>query len=142
MPSHALYIGKMYDTSKVIPPSPLLYRHLQMSLTQALDQSLQNYDTVLTLSQDSREVVGHAHAQLEWEDPYQEGGGSDNRVRCITDRMGSSMSGAEDRRSLDKSRSPGAHQLPGASGSHICSCIHLPQQCCHWLQGLGKDPWR
>ena len=62
-------------------------------------------------------MVGQAHAQLE----YQEGGGSDNRVRCITDRLGSSMSGAEDRRSLDTSRIPDAHQLPGASGSHVCS---------------------
>ena len=52
---------------------------------------------------------------------YQEGGGSDNRVRCITDRLGSSMSGAEDRRSLDTSRIPDVHQLPGASSSHICS---------------------
>ena len=31
------------------------------------------------------------------------------------------MSGAEDRRSLDTSRVPDAHQLPGASSSHICS---------------------
>ena len=37
--AHALsrLIGKMNDTSKVIPPAPLFYRHLQMSLTQALD---------------------------------------------------------------------------------------------------------
>ena len=34
-----------------------------MSLTQALDQSLQNYDTVLTLSQDSRE-------ELRWWDMH------------------------------------------------------------------------
>ena len=43
-------IGEMNDTSKVIPPALLFYRHLQMSLTQALDQRLQNYDTFLTLS--------------------------------------------------------------------------------------------
>ena len=52
-------VGKMQATSKVIPPAPLFYRHLQMRLTETLEQSSQNYDSFLTLSRLERE-------ELEW----------------------------------------------------------------------------
>ena len=55
----ARLIGKMNATTQVIPPAPLFYRHLQRDLSRALDESQQNYDTRLILSQDSRE-------ELEW----------------------------------------------------------------------------
>ena len=38
------------------------------------------------------DVVGHPHDKLEWEVPPQEGSGSNNRLRCIPDRMGCDMS--------------------------------------------------
>ncbi len=56
-------IGKMNATSQVIPPTLLFYRHLQISLAQALERSLQNYDTELTLSQECRE-------ELRWWDDH------------------------------------------------------------------------
>ena len=57
-------IGKMNATSQVIPPAPLFYRHhLQMILTQALEQSFQNYDTCIPLSKRCKE-------ELKWWDDH------------------------------------------------------------------------
>ena len=82
-----------------------------MSLTQALDQSLtelRHSSHTITRLQGGVTMVGHAHPQLKREvDLTIE---SDASITDI-DRLGSSMSGAEDRRSLDTSRSPDAHQL-------------------------------
>ena len=36
-------------------------------------------------------MVGHPHDKMEWEIPSQEGSGSGNRFRCISDRMGCSV---------------------------------------------------
>ena len=44
-------------------PAPLFYRHLQMRLTETLEQSSQNYDLFLTLSRLERE-------ELEWWDSH------------------------------------------------------------------------
>ena len=67
------------------------------------------------------EVVGLPHAQVEWEEPNKERSRHDNRVRCTVDGLGSIQPGTEDRRSMDKSRSPDAHQLPGAPSSNTCN---------------------
>ena len=67
------------------------------------------------------EVVGPPHAQVEWEEPNKERSRHDDRVRCIVDGLGSIQPGTKDRRSMDKSRSPDAHQLPGAPSSNTCN---------------------
>ena len=53
--SHLL--GKMNATSQVIPPAPLFYHHLQMSLTQTLNSTTQDYEANITLSQDCTEEL-------------------------------------------------------------------------------------
>ena len=50
-------LGKMNAATQVIPPAPLFYRHLQMSLSQALDFSSQNYETNIMLSRDCKEEL-------------------------------------------------------------------------------------
>lgn len=54
-------IGKMNAANQVIPPAPLFYRHLQMDLAAALRISGQDYETVLSLSPESKE-------ELDWWD--------------------------------------------------------------------------
>ena len=50
-------ISKMNTANQVIPPAPLFYRHLQMDLTMALRAADQDYETILTLSPESREEL-------------------------------------------------------------------------------------
>ena len=47
--SLAQLFGKMNATSRVISPAPLFYQHLQIKLSLALNGSLQDYETRLTL---------------------------------------------------------------------------------------------
>jgi len=50
-------LGKMNATTQVIPPAPLFYRHLQMTLTEALDKGGQNYETEISLPLDCVEEL-------------------------------------------------------------------------------------
>ena len=47
-------IGRMNAANQVIPPALLFYRHLKMDLAAALRASNQDYESSLTLSQDSK----------------------------------------------------------------------------------------
>ena len=55
--SLARLLQKMYATTPVIPPAPLFCRHLQMSLTRALEESSQSYETTVTFSPEGREEL-------------------------------------------------------------------------------------
>ena len=55
--SLARLLGKMNATTPVIPPAPLFCRHLQMSLTRALEEGSQSYETLVTLSLEGREEL-------------------------------------------------------------------------------------
>ena len=55
--SLARLLGKMNATTPVIPPAPLFCRHLQMSLTRALVEGSQSYETPVTLSPEEREEL-------------------------------------------------------------------------------------
>ena len=59
----ARLVGKMNATSRVIPPAPLFYRHLQMALSEALNSNSQCYETQVSLSPYSRE-------ELKWWDNH------------------------------------------------------------------------
>ena len=59
----ARLVGKMNATSRVIPPAPLLYRHLQMALSEALNSNCQCYETQVSLSRYIRE-------ELKWWDNH------------------------------------------------------------------------
>ena len=45
----ARLLGKMNATACVVPPAPLFYRHLQMTLSDALDRNTQNYSSRVIL---------------------------------------------------------------------------------------------
>ena len=81
----------MNATSQVIPPAPLFYRSLQMTL----DQNLRGFSTGLRSSSSSvQRLQGRATVvdeQVEREDHAETRGRPDHRIRCITDRMGGSM---------------------------------------------------
>ena len=47
----ARLVGKMNAASQVIPPAPLFFRHLQMTLADTLNQHHQCYDAQVSLSQ-------------------------------------------------------------------------------------------
>ena len=53
----ARLIGKMNATSRVIPPPPLFYGHLQMQLAEALNSNGQSYEAMISLSQDCKEEL-------------------------------------------------------------------------------------
>ena len=53
----ARLLGKMNATACVLPVAPLFCRHLQRSLSQALNDSAQSYETRVTLSTESREEL-------------------------------------------------------------------------------------
>lgn len=53
----AQFIGKLNATSQAVFPAPLFYRHLQRDLQSALLRGSQNYETLLLLSQESREEI-------------------------------------------------------------------------------------
>ena len=59
----ARLVGKMNATSRVIPPAPLFYRHLQMALSETLNSNSQCYETQVSLSPYSRE-------ELKWWDNH------------------------------------------------------------------------
>ena len=71
-------------------------------------------------------VVGHPHDKLEWQIPSQEGSGSNNRFRCIPDRLGDNMPDPEDQRSLVQSRGQDAYKLPRTASCNICGS-HIPE---------------
>ena len=71
----------MNATSQVIQPALLFYRHLQMSLTQALNSTVQDYEAKIILSQDCTEELNY-HEQMERESIIEEENRLDNRVRC------------------------------------------------------------
>ena len=55
--SLARLLERMNATSSVIPPAPLFCRHLQMNLSQALEDNSQDYNSIITLSHNSREEL-------------------------------------------------------------------------------------
>ena len=63
-------------------------------------------------------MVGHPDEEVEWQGPNKEGCRPDHRVRCFTDRLGSSLWPTTDRRSMVSTGEADAHKLPGAAGSH------------------------
>ena len=59
----ARLVGKMNATSRVIPPAPLFYCHLQMALSEALNSNSLCYETQISFSPYSRE-------ELKWWDNH------------------------------------------------------------------------
>ena len=103
----------MNATSGVIPPAPLFYRLLEMALSDALNSSnSQRYETQVSLPPHAREELRWWDSHMvKWEiTPFQ--GDRHNRLRCLTNGLGLSMSRSTDRRSMVSGREPDAHKLP------------------------------
>ena len=64
-------------------------------------------------------MVGQSHVQVEWEEYGKGENRPDSRVRCIPNRLGSSMHATEDRRSMVRSGIWHAYQMPRAAGSNL-----------------------
>ena len=77
--------------------------------------------------QGGTDVVGQPHGEMEWEIPPVEGGRCHDRLRCISDRMGCSMSEPTERRSMASGRMPDAYKLSGAIGCYTSS-PHIPEE--------------
>ena len=99
--------------------------------------------------QGGTDMVGHPHDKLEWKVPSEEGSGHNNRLRCLTDGLGSNQSEPEDRRSMVTGREQYAHQLPGVAGSNIGSedipekqnqDVNAPQVGQYHGSGIHKQP--
>ena len=63
-------------------------------------------------------VVGQPHEELEQQVSTEEGNRPCHRLGCIPDRLGSSLSGPEDQRTLVRGGEVPSHKLPGAAGSN------------------------
>ena len=104
----------------------------------------------LSREQRGTSVVGHTHEELEWENPSKKGDRPDNRLRCISNGLGSSLSGPKDRRSMVETRETDAHQLPGADGSNTGSTdiykesdrsLGAAEDRQHYSSSLHQQPW-
>ena len=57
-------------------------------------------------------VVGPPNVQVEWENTPEERDRPGNQIRCLPDGLGSSLSGSDNRRSVDGGRNLDACKLP------------------------------
>ncbi len=64
-------------------------------------------------------VVGLSPEPVEREEHAAEGSGLSDRIRCVTDRVGSSLQPPTDWRAMVKGGAEPAHKLPGVAGSNI-----------------------
>ena len=74
--------------------------------------------TALPREQRGTPVVGQPHEELERQVSTEEGNRPCHRLGCIPDRLGCSLSGPEDRRTLVRGGEVPAHKLPGVAGSN------------------------
>ena len=123
-----------------------LIRHIKSTLPVL--RSTGSFDTRM---QGGTEVVGHPHDKLEWEVSPQEGGGFDNRLRCLPDWVGCNLPEPEDRRSMVPGGRQNAHKLFRAAGSNSSSqdiSERQKQDACttqirqHHCSGIYKQPGR
>jgi len=64
------FLGKLSAAIQAIPPAPLFYHCLQTDFQIALNNSNQDYEVLLSLSQPSQEktvLVKRKPFQMEWE---------------------------------------------------------------------------
>ena len=54
----------MNATACVVPPAPLFYRHIQMTLSDALERNVQNYDSQVILPTTCREELNWWDTQM------------------------------------------------------------------------------
>ena len=64
-------------------------------------------------------MVGQLHVQMEWENSPEERDRFDNKVRCLSDGLGSSLRGTNNRKAMDGGGESDAHKLFGAPGSKV-----------------------
>ena len=106
------------------------------------------YNVVLGL-QRGTELVDCQHEKMEWQNTTTEGNRFDNRIRCISHRMGSGMLLSEDRRSVVSDGKDDAYKLFGVAGSNSSSsdiCKEQQQNIFatasrqHYSSGIHQQP--
>ena len=94
--------------------------------------------------------MGQHNGQVKQEDIAEQGNRLSNRLRCVPNRLGCSLSGAKDRMSLVLSGEQEPHQLLGTHGGNPCCSnicqeqdrhISSPQNKQHNSSCLHKQPW-
>ena len=100
-------VGKMNATSQVIPPAPLFFLHLQMALSDIKQK--------LTVLQGTGFPVSELQGETDVVGQPVEGGRYVDRLRCVSDRIGCSMSKPMDWRFMVPGRMPDAYKLLAAT---------------------------
>ena len=85
-------------------------------------------------------LVGHPHDKMEWEIPFQQGSGSGNRFRCISDRMGCSVPEPTDWRSVVSGRVQVVHKLQPWYTLLLRMLVTFPYLITHTQPMLSRDP--
>ena len=137
----ARLVGKMSTTctSQVIPPAPLLFRHLQMALSDTLNRNHQCYEAQVPLTE-------HCKEELMWWDTHMINWNGKSLLKKEVDLIidsdasligwgsdasligwGGNMPDPEDRRSLVQSRGQDAYKLPRTASCNICGS-HIPER--------------
>ena len=153
-PCHSKAGGKDECNISCHPTSPTVLSPSTDGTLRSTEQQLsvlQDTGFPLPLQQGGTEVVGQPHGEMEWEITPFQGDRYDNRLRCLPDRLGRSMSKSTDRRSVVSFREPDAYKLPRVVGSHTGSSdisetqnqvVSPPEVGQHLSSGIHKQPGR
>ena len=129
--------------SQGIPPAPLFYRSLQRDFSRSLERGDQSYETPCHLSAEAQEEL-HWWERWNGKSPS---AGVDNRIRCIPQRMGSSVNGNNNGCPVVPGGKGTSHQLPrnyGSNASNQDVGRHLSPNSDrqHHSSGIYKPPGR
>ena len=153
-PCHSKAGGKDECNISCHPTSPTVLSPSTDGTLRSTEQQLSVLrDTGFPLpsQQGGTEVVGQPHGEIEWEITPFQGDRYDNRLRCLPDGLGCSMSKSTDRRSVVSVREPDAYKLPRVVGSHTGSSdisetqnqvVSPPEVGQHLSSGIHKQPGR
>ena len=92
------------------------------------EERLHGSSTANTTSNRGAEVVATTFYQMEWEVPSATAPRSDNRDRCLNDRLECIMSGNKNWRALVSDRTTQTHKLSGVAGSFTSSKVLCQRQ--------------
>ena len=153
-PCHSKAGGKDECNISCRPTSPTVLSPSTDCTLRSTEQQLsvlRDTGFPLPLQQGGTEVVGQSHGEMEWEITPFQGDRYDNRLRCLPDGLGCSMSKSTDRRSVVSFREPDAYKLSRVVGSHTGSSdisetqnqvVSPPEVGQHLSSGIHKQPGR
>ena len=114
------FLGKLNAATQAVAPAPLFFRYLQQDLQSALAHGNKDYETLLSLSCQAKEVAG-ASLQVEWQATQTENRPDGHPIGCLPVRLGSTMQRNMHGRCLVSSGADNPYQLPRIPGSNTGS---------------------